>query len=1486
MADGRARGPGVFARWLPAALLAAAGLFAAEPAAADDTGDDTHLHFRVVLSSNTATEGQTGKITVNVECVADSHALCNFPFPGNNNRTGADFTITATNPSGSNNGVTQAGTTVGYTIPAFVPGTPYIHSFGTTDTGSVQLTLQDNSTQDGTRQVTVSASAACTLGTWWREHAARDFCPRMASATLVILDDETPPGIVLNKTTLGLTEQGSHGTYTVRLSQPPTGNVQVRVARNGSAIEIRNPGIPSLGIAESWTSFRLLTFTANNWNTPQTVQVRAPHDANAADAATGITHSIVQANTVADFDNAPNKALTVNVTDDETAAVVLSRSTPLAMTEGEEATYSVRLSHVPTAPVRVVNRSHGLASLRVSWQTGGPYHSGVTYTYTKDNWNTAKTVYVKGWEDANSANESVTMRHTVYTGYGWRGREYDDAQPKTLTVNVADNDGLKVDPRAVTVHEEGSGAGYTVALVAQPAQAVTVSVAAPASLAASPDTLTFDATTWSTAQTVTLTARGDTDAVDDTVTVRHSTASGDARFTLAAQPSFDVTVTVDDDDAPALGIDAPSVAEGTGTGGTLTFTVGLSQASTGEVTVDYADAGTGTATAGADYVAIAPGTLTFAAGDVRGTFDVAVAGDSVDERNETVVVTLRSPTNANVPDGAGTGTGTITDDDPAPGVTLALDPASIAENGGTSAVSATLSHPSSEPSTVTVQAASGFFTVTSPGALTIAAGATTTTGTVTLTATDNAVHSGNRTAGVTATLANGAGTGSVTPATLTLTEDEASPVAALALDPASISENGGVASVTATLSGASTQAVVLTVAAAPGLFAAAADFGLSATTTLTIAAGQTASTGAVTVTANDNQATTGSKQVTVSATAAGGNGVAAPANAILTLTDDDTPETTLRLSSSSIAEAGGVATVTATLDRTSSVAVTVTVAAAPGSGTDFTLSAANTLTFAANATASAGTVTVTAVDDDTDAPNKGVTVSGTSSDSLGRTNDPPSVPLAITDDDAAPGVVLALSDPSISESGGTSTVSATLSHPSSAATTVRVTAVAGAFTVPPGAAGWVVIAAGATTAAADTVTITAVDNATDEPDRPVTVTATVANGQGAGSVTGVTLTLEDDDAAPTAALSVSPASISENGATATVRATLSHPSSQPTTVTVTAQANVFTVASGAGGTIIVAAGQTTTTDTATITAVDNDADAADNPVTVAGVMANSQGAGSVDQSPGSAAGASLTLTDDDTTGLSVSPTTSTASRLRTTEAGGTDTFTVTLATVPTGNVVLDVASSDTDEGTVDTSALTFTASTWDTAQTVTLTGVDDPDTDGSQNYTVTLVVDQADTADANYDTLGTVSVYAFNADDEVTADVNEDGRVDRDDALVLFYVYSFGADLKDSASLRDAALRPRKGALAENDASYLQMITNAESWATAAPTGSDLNADGRVDRDDALVMFYVYSFGADLKDSASLRDAALRPRKGALAENDASYLQMITNAERLAGITP
>ena len=273
---------------------------------------------------------------------------------------------------------------------------------------------------------------------------------------------------------------------------------------------------------------------------------------------------------------------------------------------------------------------------------------------------------------------------------------------------------------------------------------------------------------------------------------------------------------------------------------------------------------------------------------------------------------------------------------------------------------------------------------------------------------------------------------------------------------------------------------------------------------------------------------------------------------------------------------------------------------------------------------------------------------------------------------------------------------------------------------------------------------------TDEPNRTTTVTGTLANSRGAGSLTGVTLTLEDNDAAPTVTLSVASSSIPENGGSTTVRATLSHPSSAVTTVTVTGGGTAYTVASGTGATIVIAAGQTANAaDVATINAVNNAVDAADNAVTVTGTMANTQGVGTV-------TGAALTITDDDAAGVTVVPPTSTSSRLRTTESGGTATFRVTLDSEPTGAVVLDVASSNTAEGTVMPSALTFAAADWNTEQTVTLTGVDDATAmpanpaDGNQDYTVTLTVNQAATAD-EYDGVAIVTVYAVNADNEYGA---------------------------------------------------------------------------------------------------------------------------------------
>jgi hypothetical protein len=63
-----------------------------------------------------------------------------------------------------------------------------------------------------------------------------------------------------------------------------------------------------------------------------------------------------------------------------------------------------------------------------------------------------------------------------------------------------------------------------------------------------------------------------------------------------------------------------------------------------------------------------------------------------------------------------------------------------------------------------------------------------------------------------------------------------------------------------------------------------------------------------------------------------------------------------------------------------------------------------------------------------------------------------------------------------------------------------------------------------------------------------------------------------------------------------------------------------------------------------------------------------------------------------------------ATTLSTTEAGGTDTFTVVLDAQPSNDVVFTITSNDTSEGIPDVGMLTFTPSNWDTPQIITVTG--------------------------------------------------------------------------------------------------------------------------------------------------------------------------------------
>jgi len=116
--------------------------------------------------------------------------------------------------------------------------------------------------------------------------------------------------------------------------------------------------------------------------------------------------------------------------------------------------------------------------------------------------------------------------------------------------------------------------------------------------------------------------------------------------------------------------------------------------------------------------------------------------------------------------------------------------------------------------------------------------------------------------------------------------------------------------------------------------------------------------------------------------------------------------------------------------------------------------------------------------------------------------------------------------------------------------------------------------------------------------------------------------------------------------------------------------------------------------------------------------------------------------DDDVASLKIVA----AANLQTTEAGGKVTFTAVLTSQPTAPVTVSVTSNSLKEGTAAPASLTFDASNWSVAQTVTVTGVDDAVADGNQTYTVTL---KASGNDSKYSTLPASSVSVVNVDNDV-----------------------------------------------------------------------------------------------------------------------------------------
>jgi hypothetical protein len=123
------------------------------------------------------------------------------------------------------------------------------------------------------------------------------------------------------------------------------------------------------------------------------------------------------------------------------------------------------------------------------------------------------------------------------------------------------------------------------------------------------------------------------------------------------------------------------------------------------------------------------------------------------------------------------------------------------------------------------------------------------------------------------------------------------------------------------------------------------------------------------------------------------------------------------------------------------------------------------------------------------------------------------------------------------------------------------------------------------------------------------------------------------------------------------------------------------------------------------------------------------------------------------------------SSLTTTEMGGTAIFTVTLISQPTHDVIIDLSSEDTSEGTVAPASLTFTPATWDDPQIVTVTGVDDPVDDGDIPYTI--ITAPATSDDTNFSGVNADDVSVINLDNDSTPVAVNDAYITNGEPLII-----------------------------------------------------------------------------------------------------------------------
>ena len=1002
-------------------------------------------------------------------------------------------------------------------------------------------------------------------------------------------------------------------------------------------------------------------------------------------------------------------AATGTITDDDDPAVTSSfGQASYSVAEGGTVEVTVMLSADPEREVTV------LLSHDPQGGVSDADYSGVPESVVFQRGDTEKSfTFSAAADDIDDDGESVAL--------GFGTMPDDVSAGTTATVSITDDDtaGVTISESALAIDEGGSDT-YTVVLDTEPTADVTVAIAGHADTditltgaTLTNNVLTFTAENWDTAQTVTVTAGEDDDAVDEEEATLTHTVTGTGEYAGVTADSVTVSITDDDTAGVTISESALTIDEGASD----TYTVVLDTEPTADVTVAIAGhADTDITLSGATLTNNA---LTFTAENWDTAQTVTVtAGEDDDAASDAAVTLTHTANGGGYVDVQETVTVTVVEKDAS---VLSVGGAEAAEDGGNVVFTVSISAASGQEVTV--------YYATSDGTATAGQDYTETTGTLTFPAnwvvsqtvsvpvTDDAVDEEEEEI-FTLTLSNAKaaslfGGGETLAVTGTITDDDDPAVTASFKQSTYSVAEGSTVEVTVTLSADPEREVTILLTHDPQGGATDADYS-GVPDSVVFQSDDTEKSFTFRAAADDIDDDGESVALRFGTLP---DDVSAGTTATVSITDDDTAGVTVSETALSIDE-GGSDTYTVKLDTKPTADVTVAIAGQ--ASTDLSLDKTS-LTFTSDDWDTAQTVTVTAKEDDDAASDASVTLTHTvtgTGEYAGVTAG--SVTVTIVEKDAS---VLSVGDARAAEDGGNVVFTVSISAASGQEVTVGYatsdgTATAGEdYTETTGT-----LTFPASSVVSQTVSVPVTDDTVDE-DEEETFTLTLSNVQvasltGGESTLAVTGTItDDDDPAVTASFKQSTYSVAE-GSTVEVTVTLSADPEREVTILLTHDPQGGATDadySGVPDSVVFQSDDTEKSFTFRATADDIDDDG-ESVALGFGTLPDDVSAGTT---------ATVSITDDDTAGVMVSESTLEI------DEGASDTYTVKLATQPTGDVTVTIAGhAGTDitlsGNTLTNNALTFTASNWDTAQTVTVTAGEDEDTNADPAVTLTHSVTGGD----------------------------------------------------------------------------------------------------------------------------------------------------------------